>query len=274
VLGNVATGDTAMSLVTAPLWVSAVLLVILPTVLSMAGPVVARRIIGLERLSTNNEVAGFKFAVVGVLYAVLLAFVVIVVWEKFSEAESDVSREAGAAATIYRLIGGIDDQPRLALHDDLNAYLNSAIVDDWKAMEAGRSSRKTTRALDALYATALAYQPTDPRGVAILSQIMTELGNVTEARRARLVKALGIVPGIIWLVLFGGAVLTIGFTFFFGTQNLRAQTLMTGALTMLIMSGLLIIVAIDRPFTGTVKVQPDGLLEVIEDLTRQRTGVR
>jgi hypothetical protein len=49
---------------------------------------------------------------------------------------------------------------------------------------------------------------------------------------------------------------------------------MTGALTMLIMSGLLIIVAIDRPFTGTVKVQPDGLLEVIEDLTRQRTGVR
>ena len=66
-----------MSLVTAPLWISAVLLVILPTALSMAGPVVARRIIGLERLSTNNEVAGFKFAVVGVLYAVLLAFVVI-----------------------------------------------------------------------------------------------------------------------------------------------------------------------------------------------------
>ena len=95
-----------------------------------------------------------------------------------------------------------------------------------------------------------------------------------EARRARLVKALGTVPGVIWVVLFGGAVLTIGFTFFFGTQNLRAQTLMTGALAMLILSGLLIIVAIDRPFSGTVKVQPDGLLEVIEDLGRPRTGFR
>jgi len=263
-----------MSLVTAPLWISAVLLVILPTALSMAGPVVARRIIGLERLSTNNEVAGFKFAVVGVLYAVLLAFVVIVVWEKFSDAESDVSREAGAAAAVYRLIGGIDAQPRQALRDDLIAYLKSAVVDDWKAMETGRSSRKTTQALDTLYATALAYQPTDPRGVALMSQILNQLDNMIEARRARLVKALGTVPGVIWVVLFGGAVLTIGFTFFFGTQNLRAQTLMTGALAMLILSGLLIIVAIDRPFSGTVKVQPDGLLEVIEDLGRPRTGFR
>jgi hypothetical protein len=29
----------------------------------------------------------------------------------------------------------------------------------------------------------------------------------------------------VWLVLFGGAILTIGFTFFFKTENLRAQAL-------------------------------------------------
>ena len=33
----------------------------------------------------------------------------------------------------------------------------------------------------------------------------------------------GIVPAIIWVVLFGGAFLTIGFTFFFGAENLRAR---------------------------------------------------
>jgi hypothetical protein len=45
----------------------------------MAGPVVARHYVELSRLRTNNEVAGFKFATVGVLYAVLLAFAVVVV---------------------------------------------------------------------------------------------------------------------------------------------------------------------------------------------------
>jgi hypothetical protein len=151
-------------LANAPVWVSAIVMIVVPTLVAMAGPIVVRKYVSLERLSTNNEVAGFKFATVGVLYAVLLAFVVIVVWEKFSDAEADVSREAG------------------------------------------------------------------------------------------------------WLVLFGGAALTIGFTFFFGTVNLRAQAVMTGALAMLIFSGLLVIVTIDHPFTGAVKVTPEALLEVIHDL--------
>ena len=72
-------------------------------------------------------------------------------------------------------------------------------------------------------------------------------------------------PGVLWLVLFGGAVVTVGFTFFFGTENLRAQALMTGALSLLIFAGLLIIVAIDQPFAGTVRVGPEALAIVLAD---------
>lgn len=66
---------------------------------SLGGRIV-RRQVSLERLSTNNEVAGFKFAVIGGLYAVFLAFAMILVWEKFNDAEKDVAQEAGAAAAI------------------------------------------------------------------------------------------------------------------------------------------------------------------------------
>ena len=51
----------------------------LATALAMLGPSLVRRYVTLEKLTTNNEVAGFKFAVVGVLYAVLVAFAIIVV---------------------------------------------------------------------------------------------------------------------------------------------------------------------------------------------------
>lgn len=67
------------------------------------------------------------------------------------------------------------------------------------------------------------------------------------------------------MVLFGGAFLTIGFTFFFGAENLRAQSLMTGALSILIFAGLLTVVAIDHPFAGTVKVGPGALAAVVKD---------
>jgi hypothetical protein len=41
-----------------PLWIAAILLVVLPTSTAMCGPVLIRHRIGLERLATNNEIAG------------------------------------------------------------------------------------------------------------------------------------------------------------------------------------------------------------------------
>ena len=248
-----------------PLWLSGILLVGLPTLLAMSGPTLIRRRLSLEKLRANNEVAGFKFATVGVLYAVLLAFAVIVVWEKFEDAESDVAQEAAAAASIYRLSAGLPEETGAQVRAATSKYLSTAIAEDWPAMEQGEDSRATTEALDTVYSTLLGFAPTDLRGAALFTETLHQLDMVTQARRARLVVATGTVPGVVWFVLIGGAVLTVAFTFFFATDNLRAQSTMTGALTALIFSGLLVIVAIDRPFAGTVKVTPEALSIALHD---------
>jgi hypothetical protein len=249
----------------APLWISGIFLVGGMTLLSMVGLILVRRLVALERLSTNNEVAGFKFATVGVLYAVLLAFAVLVVWEKFNRAEEHVAQEAGAAATIYRLAAGLGDQEGASLRDSMTAYLKAAITEDWPAMARGEQSPIANQALNDVYAAALRYRPVEQRGAVVLTAVLHQLDLITEARRARMVVASGIVPGVIWLVLLGGALVTIGFTYFFGTENLRAQMLMTGALSLLIFSGLLIIIAIDLPFAGTVHIEPEPLALVLKD---------
>jgi hypothetical protein len=253
-----------MFLSTRPLWV-AICFVGLATLLAMIAPVLIRRRISLSRLRTNNEVAGFKFATVGVLYAVLLAFAVIVVWEKFNDAESAVAQEAGAAVTIYRLADGLGGPTGRAVRDGLTGYIKSLIVEDWPAMERGRASVSATHALDTIYTSVMTFNPGDGRDTAVLMETLRQLDALTQARRARLVLASGIVPGIIWVVLFGGAFLTIGFTLFFGTENLPAQAMMTGILSILIFSGLLIITVVDHPFAGSVKVRPEALEAILED---------
>ena len=130
---------------------------------------------------------------------------------------------------------------------------------------AGPGSLAVTRALDRVYDALFTYRPTDSRGAALQTEVLYQLDQMTQARRGRLVLASGIVPGVIWFVLFAGAILTVAFTFFFGTQNLRAQTVMTGALCALIFSGLLIIVTIDHPFAGAVKVSSEALSAVLEE---------
>ena len=84
-----------------PLWLLIAIIVVIPTVLAMGAQVLIRKRIGLDKLVNNNEIAGFKFATVGVIYAVLLAFSVIVVWEKFSDAQTSVAEEAGRPALSF-----------------------------------------------------------------------------------------------------------------------------------------------------------------------------
>jgi hypothetical protein len=252
-------------LATSPIWLAGGLLIGVMTFLAMAGPFLIRRWVSLQRLRANNEIAGFKFATVGVLYAVLLAFAVLVVWERFNESESNVAMEAGAAATLFRLANGLGGTEGAGLHAATSDYLRAAIDDDWPAMEDGTASPVVTDALNAVYATLLRYDSADGRGQVVLAEALYQLDQLTQARRSRIVAASGAVPDIVWLVLFGGALVTVGFTFFFGTESLVAQSLMTGALSVLIYSGLLIVIAIDHPFAGTVRVGPEPLASVLAD---------
>jgi len=256
------------------IWLSGVLIIGGGTLLSMLGPVLVRRYVALDRLTINNEIAGFKFATVGVLYAVLLAFVIIVVWEKYSDAEVKVVNEAGAAENIYRLSQGLGDVNGGDLRRAVASYLKAAIEDDWPAMSRGvpGASREAKQALDAIYRMLSVVN--DERNRAIVGDIFRQLDRLTESRRARLVAAEGGVPNVIWLVLLGGAVVTIAFTFFFGMESLQSQTVMTALLALLIFAELLVVVAIDRPFAGAVRVHPNALSEVLSDFETLSDEVR
>ena len=252
-------------LTTNSIWLAAFILIVPTTIFAMCGPAIVRRYVPLDRLSANNEVAGFKFATVGVIYAVLLAFAILVVWERFNKADSDVANEASAAATVFRLTQGLDADHGAAVRKATTNYLREAVDKDWPAMGQGTSSRDVTIALTEIYDAVLKFHTFGSFKSLVVAEILRDVDRISEMRRQRLVAASGIVPGIIWAVLFTGAFVTIGFTFFFGTANLRAQTVMSGAVAILIFSGLLTVVAIDHPFAGTVKVGPEALIAVIQD---------
>src|SRR5262249_2916161 len=195
-----------------PGWVL-VLFLFLFTALAMTGPFLVRLRVRLAHLRGNNEVAGFKFAVIGVLYAVLLAFVVIISWERYHDAERALVTEAGSAATLYRLAGGLDQSSAAALRTTLAAYLNSVLKDDWPAMVRGRSSGVTTQVLSDLYDQVIRYPSNNLHDSTLQGDLLAQLDQMTRARRERLVMGEGAVPQVVRFVLFLGRALTIAFTF-------------------------------------------------------------
>jgi hypothetical protein len=86
-----------------PTWIVALVLTVAAEIFAVGLMLLTRAISGLDRLKQNNEVAGFKFAVIGVFYGVLLAFVVVSVWEEYRGTETAVSNEAKAIVDLHHV---------------------------------------------------------------------------------------------------------------------------------------------------------------------------
>jgi hypothetical protein len=68
--------------------------------LALVGFELVHRLVPAASRQRHNDVAGFIYAALGVIYAVLLALVVIAVWEQYQAASETVEQEANALAEI------------------------------------------------------------------------------------------------------------------------------------------------------------------------------
>ena len=127
-------------------------------------------------------------------------------------------------------------------------------------------SHSTTRALNNVYSTALALGAAGTRETADMAEVFTQLDNVTSARRNSAPSRDRPRSGRCVGRAVRRRLLTVAFTLFFGSENLPAQISMTGVLSVLVTLGLVVIVSIDHPFTGPVRVRPDPLEAVLVDL--------
>jgi hypothetical protein len=65
------------------------------------------------------------------------------------------------------------------------------------------------------------------------------------------------------VVLVGGGVVTVSFTYLFGLKSNVAHALMVAALTLLICGILFTIGEFNYPFSGVVEIRPDAFKEML-----------
>ena len=106
--------------------------------LSLFGLVLVHLAIPHPIRRAHNEVAGFTIAVVGVIYAVLLAFIAVAVWEDFRKADALVQTEANLVGNLYRDTVGLPDPLATELRHTLFVYAETVVQDEWPALAEGR----------------------------------------------------------------------------------------------------------------------------------------
>src|SRR5690606_4608465 len=112
----------------------------------------------------------------------------------------------------------------------------------------------STDSVDALWATAIGHQAATDNERLLQGEVLRHLSDLSDNRRERLLAARTGLPGGMWALLIGGAIVTVAFTFFFSTPNPPAQYLMTALYVASISFVVVLIGLLDFPYSGDLQV--------------------
>jgi hypothetical protein len=252
-----------------PDWFGLVLLSIAPAAIAVTAHALFRRYVPAERLLPHHEVAGFLVAVVGVLYAVVLGFVVVTVWASYDAAQRNADAEAGDAAEVFLAARELPQPARSRVQSLMADYAFEVRDREWAALVTGEQDPKardlllaTREALASARIPAASPGETMRQGT-LRADLFATIRELSVARRQRLLDTENRVPGALYFALVLGAALVMSFVFLFGVQNRTLQLTMTGLVAASI--GLLfgIVVELDRPYAHGIRVNPNAWTFVI-----------
>jgi hypothetical protein len=245
---------------------------------AVIGLALVQRLVPVETRKDHNDVAGFIYAVLGVIYAVLLALVVIAVWEEFGRATVTVETEANALAEISWLAYALPEPEGRHLQELCRSYAEEVVHKEWPLMEQGKtplmeSTQETPSGwvlIDDIRATIQGYEPRTAAGEQLYAEGLDQVQRLADARRTRLVAAEEGLPTVLWVVLVVGGIVVVGFAYLFGMENTGAHALMVVALAGVIALVLFTIAAMEHPFSGAARVGPEAFELVLERFETSR----
>ena len=227
--------------------------------LSVLGLYLVRRLVPLETLKKNHEVAGFTFGVIGAFYGLLLAFVIVAAWERFDRANANVEQEGVALMTLYRLSKGYAAPTATEMEREIRKYTRHLVDVEWPAMSQAKfSSIDDSMGTLKLWQVVELYKPGNARESLLVDKSFDQLSKLTDETSLRYLYAEEDLPSVVWLVIYAGLLITIGFSYFFGLERFPSQALMCATFSTLLGLTILAIQELAHPYQGAVvvSVQP------------------
>ena len=252
-----------------PLYTALVLIFVIVAV-SMIGLFLARRYL-VPRFTygegINDAISGTVQAI-GVFYGITVGLIAVAVWDNNSKASDLVSREASAIGGLYRDVRGLPSPLRDELASQLRDYTTYIVEQSWPAQEQGRIADGGTESMSEIQAKLYAYEPTTLGKAQVYGEALSSFNHLADARRLRLSAVTGGLSGVMWAVIWVGAVISIGVAYLFKVQDAKMHALLIALMSGFLAIVLFMIVINDKPFYGSVRISPEPYQKVLERMNR------
>lgn len=220
-----------------------------------------------EGRAENNESAGQVFTIVGGLHAVLVAFVLIGLFDSVGSARDTANQEANSLVAMTWAADSLPAAQRSQIDSLADSYASQVIDQEWPKMAAGQPVDDTAWSTLAQLKTVIANSPatvgweTDRK-----TEAANQLWMVYQDRQARIDQASGGVGAVIWFALAIGSLLSLALPMMFGGPKAHAHVVIIAALAGTLALLVFAIFQLQNPFAGGSAVGPDAFRTALERL--------
>lgn len=250
-----------------PIWyyavnplLAAIITIVFVETLSLAGLFLARRFL-LPHLNYNegiNDAVSGTVQAIGVFYGITVGLIAVGVWNTDSSAGDLVSKEASAIGGMYRDVAGLPAPLNRELCDKLREYTEFVVYQEWPAQRQGQIIDGGTKIINDFQFKLFAFEPATVGQSNLHNEALRAFNLFADSRRRRLDAVGSGLSGIMWGVIWVGAVFSIGVAYLFNIQDAKMHALLVGLMGGFLAIVLFMIAINDRPFYGRTSVTTDS----------------
>jgi Protein of unknown function (DUF4239) len=218
---------------------------------------VIRRTVPATREGFHAEISAPMLGVVAALFGLILAFVIIIAYQNFLDADANVSREADALSSIVRDSAAFPEPGGANVRLAVGNYVHAVVNNEWPEMHKGHDSDLARGSLNNIFAAFRTVKPASHVETAFYDDAVRQLNDALDARRNRIQTAGGGLPrDIAALILFSSFVI-VAYAVLVGSPNFWFHVLGPAAIAVVVVVSLVVLVDLTYPFSGDVVITPD-----------------
>jgi hypothetical protein len=249
-----------------PTWMVGLLVIGSWTGMALLGLFICHRLIDVHVRHKDTETVGLTYAIVAVVYAVLIALIVVDVFETFAQGDSIATAEANKLSNLMLDSAGLPTQVGAAVRADVLQYIDLVVKKEWPSQEAGKLDAAVFdpgwTVLAEMDKELAVFEPTTLGQNVNKGEMLHAMNDLIKARRSRIIAAGEHLPDVVWQILLLGGVVAVGYTYLFGAHTFGIHVAITGLIAATISLVFVLIITLDYPFRGEVSVSSEAFVDV------------
>ena len=253
-----------------PPWLLFILINFLFIGISIFGLFIVRRCADCQIRKGHNDVVASIFNKAGTVYGIMLAFVVVILWQEYNKSIDRALKEGTEAFELYQDLSLYPNRKQaIGAIESLLNFAKLVIKDEYPAMANMKMSPATEQAMIKFRNEIHLISPQNIQEQILYSKILNDVENLSKLRQERLADMESSLPGIVWGSLIIGAIVTFMFTILLGSEKLWLHLLLTSMLAVILATAFYLIIELDYPFIGELSAKPTSYIKMLHTLEMQ-----